>query len=223
LEQQAVEGIMKNLITIINLSIIIAITTIFTRSDQGNHKASSEADITEVSSISEKDGNSDVANDNNMQSNFDLPSFTEGESVADDFVSDFLKEMAEARMMDLQEGKTAEQRATYKSLKQYGSLMVEDQSKMLKEIRALAEEKKVFIPSSLGAEKADALADLERVHGESFDKKFIRMMILDHKRDVKKLERATEYGDADVQVFATKYLPVVQSHLDKIKALKNGN
>ncbi len=214
---------MKNLITIINLSIIIAITTIFTRSDQGYREASSRVDSTEVGSISESDRNSDVANANTMQSNFDLPSFTEGESDVDDVVSDFLKEMAEARMMDLQEGKTAEQRATYRSLKQYGSLMVEDQSKMLEEIRALADKKKVFIPRSLGADKAEALADLESVHGESFDKKYIRMMILDHKRDVKKLKRATEYGDADIQVFATKYLPVVQSHLDKIKALKKGN
>ncbi|HYI78569.1 MAG TPA: DUF4142 domain-containing protein, partial [Chryseolinea sp.] len=64
------------------------------------------------------------------------------------------------------------------------------------------------------------LTDLKEVHGKSFDKKFIRMMIIDHKRDLKKFEKATRSTDADIQVFATKYLPYVQSHLQKIKALK---
>ncbi len=46
------------------------------------------------------------------------------------------------------------------------------------------------------------------------------MMTIDHKRDVKKFERATRSRDADVQVFATRYLPYVQSHLERIRGLK---
>ena len=69
-------------------------------------------------------------------------------------------------------------------------------------------------------ENADDLEDLRKAHGKAFDKKFIRMMIIDHKRDIVKLEKATRSNDADVQVFATKYLPVVEGHLVKIKALK---
>jgi putative membrane protein len=46
------------------------------------------------------------------------------------------------------------------------------------------------------------------------------MMILDHKRDVRTFEKATKSNDADVKLFATKYLPVVQSHLEKIRTLK---
>jgi putative membrane protein len=75
----------------------------------------------------------------------------------------------------------------------------------------------------LGTDKAEGLNDLRKVHGKSFDKKFIKMMIIDHNRDIKKLERAVLYGDPDIQVFATKYLPIVQSHLDQIKALKKIN
>ena len=98
--------------------------------------------------------------------------------------------------------------------------MVNDQTEMLHEIKKLAALKNIKVPDELGPEKAEGLRELKEVHGKSFDKKFIKMMIIDHKRDVKKFERATRSADADVQVFATKYLPYVQSHLDKIKALK---
>lgn len=214
---------MKNLITIINLSIIIAITTLFTRSDKPIREVTTQVSYNEVSSDSKGDIENSDAIHNTIKSNFTWPDLEENNSVEDEAISVFLTEMAEARLMDLQEGKTAEQQATNKSLKQYGSLMVADQSKMLDEIRKLAEQKKIFIPSSLGSDKAAALADLRKVHGESFDRKFMKMMIVDHRRDVKKLERATEYSDADIQVFATKYLPIVQSHLDKVKALKKDN
>jgi len=141
-------------------------------------------------------------------------------SDTDKSLEKFIREMAEARLMDLEEGKVAQQRSTTKDLKSYGRLMVHDQTEMLREIKKLAALKNIKVPDALGPDKAEGLRELKEVHGESFDKKFIKMMTIDHKRDVKKFERATRSADADVQVFATKYLPYVQSHLDKIKALK---
>ena len=91
--------------------------------------------------------------------------------------------------------------------------MVNDQTEMLHEIKKLAVLKNVPVPTGLGPDKAEGLKALKDVHGKSFDKKFIKMMTIDHKRDVKKFERATRSSDADVQVFATRYLPYVQSHL----------
>jgi hypothetical protein len=44
------------------------------------------------------------------------------------------------------------------------------------------------------------------------------MMIIDHERDVKLFEKATEYDDAEVSAFAKANLPIIQSHLDKIEA-----
>jgi putative membrane protein len=123
-------------------------------------------------------------------------------------------------LMNLEEGKIAQQRSTTKDLKSYGTLMVNDQTEMLREIEKLADLKNVSLPSELGPDKAAGLMDLKGVHGKSFDKKFIKMMTIDHKRDVKRLEHATRSSDADVQVFATRYLPYIQSHLEKIRALK---
>lgn len=207
---------MKNLITIINLSIIIVITTIFTQSDK--------LKTNDNKVVKSQKQTSEAGRTNTVTSDFvsvELP--TKEKSKADEVVINFLQEIAEVRLMDLEEGKTAQQRATTKALKDYGSLIAKDQAEMLENLRKIAERKKVSIPSWVGPEKAEALSELKELHGKFFDRKFIKMMMIDHKRDIKKLENAIHYGDADVQVFATRYLPVVQSHLDKIKALKKSH
>lgn len=197
---------MKNLLTIINLSVIFAIASIFATTD-GTH------DNTPA-------GDKSAPDNKTAQSSFVKTKLDENAAV-DESIREFLIEATEARLMDLEEGKTAQQRSTTRSLKDYGTLMVKDQSAMLAELQKLAALKNITLPATLGEDKADGLADLKEEHGKLFDKKFIKMMTIDHKRDVKKFEKATRYSDADVQVFATKYFPVVQSHLTKIRSLKN--
>jgi putative membrane protein len=202
---------MKNLIILINIAIVAGIAAIFT-DPESSERADEKRSKSERIEVSSQDGRA-------AQSNF-IISQDDRTAPSDEFVTEFITDIAEARMMDLEEGKIAQQRSTTKELKSYGALMVNDQTEMLNEIKKLAALKGVVVPSSLGKNKEKGLNDLKEVHGRSFDKKFIKMMIIDHKRDVKQFERATRSTDADLQVFATKYLPYVQSHLQKIKALK---
>jgi putative membrane protein len=201
---------MKNLIILINITIIIGIASIFTDSEGLKPEGHNQGD--------ERLADVPAKMRNTRHSDFSV--LSKDSEAADEFVTSFITEMAEARLMDLEEGKIAQQRSTTKDLKSYGTLMVKDQTEMLHELKKLAALKHVAIPSGLGPDKAEGLKELKEVHGESFDRKFIKMMIIDHKRDVKKFERATRSRDADVQVFATKYLPYIQSHLERIRGLK---
>jgi putative membrane protein len=203
---------LKNLIIVINIIIILGIAAIF---------ADHETSKTDVSKLNSGKVTSEGTKTKKlMSSDVAILSRASGtSSEADEFVEEFITEMAEARLMDLEEGKIAQQKSTTKELKSYGTLMVNDQTEMLQEIKKLAARKGVSLPSTLGPDKAEGLKTLREVHGKSFDKKFIKMMIVDHKRDVKKFERAAKSSDADVQVFATRYLPYVQSHLQRIRSL----
>ena len=201
---------MKNLIILINVVVIVGIAAIF------NVPEGLQSDINDQSKNTPS--KTTTALDHTLPS--DLASFSrDAETRSDEFVAAFIKEMAEARLMDLEEGKMAQQKSTTKDLKSYGTLMVNDQTEMLREIKKLAVLKNVSLSDELGPDKTEGLKDLKEVHGKSFDKKFIKMMTSDHKRDVKRFERATRSSDADVQVFATRYLPYVQSHLERIRAL----
>lgn len=141
-------------------------------------------------------------------------------SAIDEKISKFMTEAADARMMDIEQGKLAVIKATRPELKQYGQWMVADQTKMLTELRVLAASKNIMLPNTLSNKKANGLEDLKNKEGQEFDDQFIKMITIDHKRDVNEFEDAVDFKDKDIQKFAETYLPVVESHLKKIKELE---
>lgn len=139
--------------------------------------------------------------------------------IVDKDIAAFLVKSADARMMDAQEGKLATQKGTTKAVRDYGALMVKDQAMLLKKIKVLASGKKISLPPAIGGKKQEGKEDLMAKTGKEFDKKFIKMMKIDHERDVKLFKKATGYSDAAVAAFAVKYLPLIQAHLKKVNAM----
>ena len=135
-------------------------------------------------------------------------------------ITKFLTEAADARLMDTEEGKLARERGTTEEIRSYGRWMMRDQNKLLQEIQAIAKSKSIKLPSAISEEKSKGLEDLKKVKGEEFDKKFARMICIDHKRDVKEFKRATKFADADVKQFASRYLPTIEAHLERIQEIE---
>src|SRR5690554_2564329 len=118
---------MRNLIIIINLSIIIAITTIFTQADRFEEAG---AEMTQAGSVSPTEKiSSEISSA--IRSTFPVKDKSEkpeekSEKVADKALTTFLSDMVVRRMVELEEGKTASQRATFRPLKDFGALVAED-------------------------------------------------------------------------------------------------
>jgi putative membrane protein len=142
-------------------------------------------------------------------------------SAIDEEISEFMTEAADARMMNIEQGKLAKEKGSTAAVRQYGEWMISDQTRLLKELRILAAEKNIMLPSTLSNKKAKALEDLREKEGEKFDKEFIQMMTIDHRRDVRGFDDATDFKDKDIQKFATTNLPMIQSHLDKIRQIED--
>jgi putative membrane protein len=212
---------MKNLITIINLAIIVAITNIFTQSegDRSIRKQEIESEQSAAKATDEdirEEGNRMIKSDFTPWSSRDNE-----ESIADKARADFFEKMTASAMIKLEKSRTASQRATFRKLKDYGASVMNDQSKMVEELKTIARKKGIKLSEELNTAPEELLGELRHIHGKNFDKKYIKMMMADLKSDVKILEEATRSDDADIQVFGTKYLPVLQSHLDKIKSFKS--
>ncbi len=144
----------------------------------------------------------------------------EDKKMVDDDAADFLVKSADSRMMDAREGKLALEKATVPALRNYGKLMMKDQAMLLEKIKTLALKKQVTLPSDISEKKAESREDLSKESGKDFDEKFIKMITIDHERDVKLFRKAIDQDDKDVKEFAQKYLPLIQSHLDKINGIK---
>jgi putative membrane protein len=132
----------------------------------------------------------------------------------------FILEQWDAQLMDIEEGNLAILKGTNDQIHLYGEWMAEDHKKMKEELQTLAQKKNITVPAQLSEKKATALADLKQLDGIKFDKEFVKMMRIDHLRDIRCLKTATRSTDSDVKGFANKYLPILESHLEGLEQLE---
>jgi putative membrane protein len=75
----------------------------------------------------------------------------------------------------------------------------------------------VDIPKSASLSEDASAVHLKMSSGKSFDEAYVKMMVEDHKEDVADFQQESQPAtNSDVKNFASKTLPVLQSHLDKI-------
>jgi putative membrane protein len=129
-------------------------------------------------------------------------------------------EAANGGMAEVEMGKLAQQKATDERLKNFGAMMVADHSKAGDQLKQLATAKNITLPASLSDKEQKHLDELNKKSGKDFDKEYIDMMIDDHKKDVDKFKKGSnDLKDPDLKNFAAQTLPVIQMHLDSIRAI----
>lgn len=144
-------------------------------------------------------------------------------SSIDERISEFMTEAADARMADIEEGKLALEKGTNDLVKNYAQQLIDDNTKLLKELRALAGQKNIALPTTLSNDKADGINDLREKEGEEFNEKFIQMIQRDHKRDLDEFEEAADFNDRDIQQFAQRNVSLFEKHLSQIDQVEESN
>lgn len=132
---------------------------------------------------------------------------------------EFLLEAADARMMDWAQGNLAVEKGTTNKHRQYGKRMMRDQSKFMEEIKTIAAAKNIELPETISEEKIESLNKLKACTGETFDRRFRRMIIQDHKRDIREFQRAAASTDPAIRDFAKRKLPILEKHLQAARDL----
>src|SRR6059036_4178991 len=118
----------------------------------------------------------------------------------------FMKKAARGGMMEVAMGRLAEQNGQSDDVKSFGKRMVTDHSKANEELKSIAAQKGVKLPSKEPSEKW------------SSDKAYMDMMVKDHEKDLAEFqEEAKSGGDPDVKKFADDTAKMVQEHLDLAK------
>jgi putative membrane protein len=135
----------------------------------------------------------------------------------------FFKEAASGGMMEVELGQMAQQKAQATSVKDFGTRMVTDHSKANDELKALAQQKNLQIPTELDHKNRSMVDKLSKLSGPDFDKKYMKMMVKDHEKDVKEFQKATKkVKDADLNAWAAKTLPTLEQHLQQAKEVYKG-
>jgi putative membrane protein len=136
----------------------------------------------------------------------------------DDIVK-FVEEVADSRLMELAEGKLAQQKSATPEIQQFARHLAEDQVKLFQDLREMASARNIDIPTRLSTKRSAGLEALQHKSGKSFDNKFIKMVIIDHRQDIRIFKKAATLADGDVKSFAQQYLPLLEAHLAEIEKI----
>lgn len=135
---------------------------------------------------------------------------------------EFLANAARGSMAEIELGKLAQANSSNGRIKKFGAMMETDHSKASERLKTLASSKNILLPERLDEESKKHADRLKDRKGAAFDLTYMKLMVRDHRRDVKKFKSAaSDAVDPDVKSFARETLPVLQKHLDSAKAIYN--
>ena len=130
----------------------------------------------------------------------------------------FVKKAAQGGMAEVELGKLATQKASSEDVKKFGQRMVDDHTKANDQLKQIAGNKGVTLPTDLYS-KDQALKDrLSKLDGEKFDQAYMKNMVRDHTKDVSEFRKESTSGkDSDLKSFASQTLPTLEDHLKEAK------
>ncbi|MES2415928.1 MAG: DUF4142 domain-containing protein [Pseudomonadota bacterium] len=132
-----------------------------------------------------------------------------------------LKDLAQGNMGEIDAGKMALEKSQNADVKKFAQMMIDDHTKALGEVTALAQAKGVVLPDGPGVKAKTKATALKAMSGKLFDKEYAKHAgVGDHEQTVKLLKKIQKNGkDADLKALADKLLPKVEGHLGEAKTL----
>jgi putative membrane protein len=135
----------------------------------------------------------------------------------------FAVEAADGGMLEVQLGELAMKNGSSAKVKEFGQQMVTDHGKGNAQLKALAEQKGISIPTVLSDKCQKKLDELSAKQGADFDKAYADLMVKDHKDDIDEFRKESEKGnDAEIKAWAGETLPVLEHHLQMAEGMKDG-
>jgi putative membrane protein len=132
----------------------------------------------------------------------------------------FMDKAAQGGMAEVELGQLAEQNGQSQEVKEFGKRMVTDHTKANDELKQLAQQKGVALPTTLDKKDEATKERLSKLQGATFDQAYMRDMVMDHKKDVAEFKReSTSAHDPDLKNWAGQTLPTLESHLQQAEKI----
>lgn len=133
----------------------------------------------------------------------------------------FLDDAASIHLSEIEIGKLELMNGSSEDVKKFAETLLADHKKSLNELKILANEKTITIPTSVNEEVDKEYDSLNEVTGADFDKKFIDMMTEGHDKAVNKMTEISQNAtDDDIKEWASDQIATLTSHYKKAKKLQ---
>lgn len=127
----------------------------------------------------------------------------------------FLVDVAEINIEEIQLGQLAQSKSTKKEVKDLGKMMEDEHSRALNEIKELATKKGITIPTTATEDVQKTYNKLSDKKEAEFNEEYCDLMVKGQKDAIDKVEKAaSESEDDDIKAWAMEALPTLKKHLD---------
>jgi putative membrane protein len=134
----------------------------------------------------------------------------------------FAMKAAQGGMAEVQLGQLATQKATSPDVKAFGQKMVDDHTKANDQLKSIASQENMTLPTSLNPKDSALYTKLQNESGTKFDHDYTKAMLKDHEEDIKEFQKEANSGkDPQIKNFASQTLPTLQMHLQDVQKLES--
>ena len=134
---------------------------------------------------------------------------------------DYLMAAGKSDMFEMQEGQLAMQMSSNARIKAFGKQMIKDHTKSTDMVMAAAQKSGVTVtPPTLGPDQMAQIEQLKAAQGPAFDQMYLSQQLASHQAALSVQKGYAKTGDdKNLKMAATKIVPVVEHHIDELKAL----
>jgi len=155
-----------------------------------------------------------------------LPAFAQlkSDQKIDNADAAAMKQLAQANLNEIEGGKAAAAKAQNPDVKRFAQKMVDDHTRMLNDLKALASQKSVSLPESVALKDMAQMKMMGRSSGADFDKKYMEEMVKDHQNDLKEVQDlAAKAKDPDFRAAVQKASRKIAEHLQLAQRIASGS
>jgi putative membrane protein len=128
--------------------------------------------------------------------------------------AEFAVAAADGGMLEVKLGELAMKNANSAQVREFGQKMVDEHGKGNAQLKALAEQKGISIPTVLSDKNQKLVDELALKTGADFDKSYTDLMVKDHKEDIEEFKKEAEKGeDPELRAWASAILPTLEHHI----------
>lgn len=135
--------------------------------------------------------------------------------------SQFAMKAAQGGLAEVQMGQLAETKGTNSAVKEFGKRMVEDHSKANEQLKQIAQQENITLPTDMNKMDQATYDRLSQLSGAEFDREYAKLMVKDHEKDVTEFQKESRTGKTgSVKNFAAQTLPTLQEHLQLARQME---
>lgn len=145
-----------------------------------------------------------------------------GSTTTDSATSVFLQKAADGGLAEVVAGRMAEGKANDEGVKRFAAMMVNDHSGANQQLKDLARQRNISLPSEPSAEHKQKMHAVDQKEGKAFERAYMDMMVEDHRKTISLFRESSERSsDNPVKEFISATLPKLQMHLDSAIFIRN--